>query len=59
MAEFVYTGTEERVFLYPRALVVSHGDVIEADDNPDPYWFEPVAKTLPSPAPRAPRNEKE
>lgn len=58
MAEFVYTGTEERVFLYP-PMVVAPGDAIEADDNPDPYWFEPAQPDKPSPTPRAPRNEKE
>lgn len=51
MPQFVYTGSSERFFLYPRAFAVSPDDVIEADDNPDPHWFAPVVK--PSPSPRA------
>jgi len=49
MPQFEYTGTDERVFLYPRTLVVSPGEVIEADESPDSYWFVPVANE-PAPA---------
>lgn len=48
MAKFKFTGDEERVFLFPRAFNVLPGDTVEADENPDPYWFTPVvgAKTV-------------
>lgn len=45
MPEFVYTGVDERDFLYPRAFRVQPGDLIEDADNPDPMYFEPVKKT--------------
>lgn len=44
MPEFVYTGSDERDFLYPRAFRVKPGDLIEDDENPDPMYFEPVKK---------------
>lgn len=56
MPKFVYTGTDERVFLYPRAFVVNPGDEIEAPSNPDPAWFEAAEDKKPTPRPR---DEKE
>lgn len=56
MPQFVYTGSSERFFLYPRAFVASPNDVVSADDNPDPHWFDPV-DTKPTPYPRAAEKE--
>lgn len=53
MAKFRYLGTEERAFLFPQALVVSPGEVVEATESPDEQWFEPVA------APKAKAAEKD
>ena len=52
MPEFVYTGGDERDFLYPRGFTVKPAEIIEADENPDPYWFEPVKKTTTAEATR-------
>lgn len=38
--KWAYTGNDERDFLYPDAFTVSPGDVVEADENPDPAWFK-------------------
>jgi hypothetical protein len=48
MAEFQFTGTEEREFPYHGLshALIRPGDVVEADENPDPHWFEPVAADL-------------
>ncbi len=40
MTTYVYTGDDERDFLYPTAFRVRPGDEIEADENPDPARFE-------------------
>lgn len=54
MSQYVYTGPDERAFLYPRAFTVQPKEVVEFpdDESPDPYFFRPVAEK-PSPAPRA------
>lgn len=41
MPSFRFTGTDGREFPHV-SLSVAVGDVIEADENPDPMWFEPV-----------------
>ena len=49
MAKFKYTGSDERHFLLPgRAITVQPGDVVEADECPDPYWFEAATAEKPA-----------
>ena len=43
MAQFRFMGGNDRVFFGPPQLVVEPGDIVCADENPDPNWFEPVA----------------
>ena len=42
MSQWKYTGTEGRTFP-DHGLEVEPGDVIEADENPDPAFFEAAA----------------
>lgn len=39
MKKWKFTGTDERVFLFPRAFSVQPGEVVEAEHNPDPDYF--------------------
>lgn len=41
MAKFVYKGEGPRDYLYPN-LHVEPGQIIEADENPDPHRFVPA-----------------
>ena len=40
MPRFAYIGDDERDFLYPRAFTVKPGDVVEAEENPYPEFFD-------------------
>lgn len=42
MPKYRYTGLEEHVILFPRAFNVQPGEIVEADENPDPYRFDLV-----------------
>jgi hypothetical protein len=53
LPKFTYTGLEERVFLYPKAFTVAPGEEIEADENPDPVWFDQKGRKQKSVALRA------
>jgi len=39
--QFRFTGDDGRMFPHV-SLTVEPGDVIDAAENPDPMWFEPV-----------------
>lgn len=43
MKQWKYVGEEERHVLYPVAMTVQPGDIVEAVKNPDPARFEAVA----------------
>jgi hypothetical protein len=55
MSQYRFKGTAERIFPRMRPALVAPGAVIEAEDNPDPYWFEllPEPESKPTPRPRA------
>lgn len=41
MAKWKYTGDDERDFPFSPVGRVRPGDIVEADDNPDPAFFKP------------------
>jgi hypothetical protein len=49
MSRYRFKGSDERIFPHMRPAIVGPGDVIEADDNPDPYWFELEPENKPTP----------
>uniref|UniRef100_UPI003F49A39C hypothetical protein n=1 Tax=Pseudonocardia sp. CA-138482 TaxID=3240023 RepID=UPI003F49A39C len=59
MPQFRYVGEDERVYLGAPTRQVRPGDVIDADENPDPHRFETVAEPAPKgkPPPRPPSQE--
>jgi hypothetical protein len=55
MNRYRFTGTSERIFPDMRPAIIAPGDVITAEANPHPYWFELVPEPetkKPTPRPR-------